>query len=236
MRNRPNISVLDSNEWHFEFSSQSGNMANLEDLPKHPFNEQKPQHGVRRQTAAGTKPMQHGTPMLNRKAQAAGNNLKNGIAAVLGEAAALAKLSRPCTGAPFAHMGQHLMRMGRPQQGHRRPTAHNGSSEAADNILQSSTASQQQHSHGADQGSTSRLEQARMQKDLTERRQDPACSPAQPEAAAKQSRKKRRRASAPFASASAGVEGSSPPGDWKWPELPKWKPPRCSPVVSIHVA
>ena len=229
MRNRPNLSVLDSNEWQFEFASQSGSVANLAVLTKNPSNEQKPRHGVRRQTAAGTQHMQHGTAMLTSKRQAAGNAFTNGIAAVIGEAAALAKLSRPCTGAPFAHMGQHLMRIGRQQQGHRQPVANDGSSAPADTRLQSSPASQHQHSQCADLGSTSGLEQARMQKHPLESREEAPCSAAQPEAAAQQSRKKRRRAAAPFASASAGVEGSSPPGEWKWPELPKWKPPRCRP-------
>ena len=231
MRNRPNNSVLDSNEWHFEFASQSGVVAMLGVVPKHAFNEQKPQQRVRRQSAAGTQPMQQGTPMLNRERRAAGNAFITGITTIVGEAVALAKLSRPCTGAPFAHMGQHLMRMGRPQQGHSRPMADDASSASGDLSLRSSTPSQQQFSQCADQGSTSSVEQARMQNDLSESRAQPACSAAQPEAAAQQSRKKRRRAAAPFASASAGVEGSSPPGDWKWPELPKWKPPRCSSIV-----
>ena len=169
MRNRPNLSVLDSNEWQFEIASQSGSVANLAVLTKNPSNEQKPRHGVRRQTAAGTQHMQHGTAMLTSKRQAAGNAFTNGIAAVIGEAAALAKLSRPCTGAPFAHMGQHLMRIGRQQQGHRQPVANDGSSAPADTRLQSSPASQHQHSQCADLGSTSGLEQARMQKHPLER-------------------------------------------------------------------
>ena len=216
-----------SKKWHFQLPTQSGDDA---ELPDTRFTRQKPQHGIRKQSAAGTQPMQHGTPMLSRGRQAGGNAFTNGLASIIGEAAALAKLSRPDTGAPFAHMGQHLMSMGWPQKSHKPSRNGNSAAPTTDAHLQSSTISQPQVTHVADQASsTSRCEQDRMREDIQEQREASACSAAQPEAACRQGRKKHRGAAAPFACASAGAEGGSPPGEWKWPELPKWKPPRCSP-------
>lgn len=223
------MSVLDRNELKFEFASQVGHLSELIVLPDSPFSGI-PHHGVRRQTGVGTQHMQHETPMPKRERRAAGNAIRDVMASIVGEAAALAKLSRPDTGAPFAHWGQHLMRMGPLNQGHRKPASSGDSSApATDAHLQTSKLSQQQSSQAAGQGSGPRSERACMQKDLLDRREDPACSAKQPAAEGETSRKRRRRASAPFACASAGAEGSPPsPGEWKWPELPKWKPPRLS--------
>ena len=224
------MDVLDSKGWRFEFASLDRDPSGLETNPESVCINQMPRYRALRETAPGTQPMQHGAPVFHRRRQDASTAFRNGLSFIIDEAVALAKLSRPHTGAPFAHIGQHLMRMTQPEQVITKQSADVISSALASSVQQQpSSPSLQQLSHAADSPSSrSRLEQHCMQTDFLEREGEPACLAASPEAAHRQGRRKRRRASAPFACASAGAEDGTSPGKWKLPGLPKWKPPRCN--------
>lgn len=229
MQSRPNTGALDSRV------SQGGKAESLTILLDSSCIDQKPQHASLRQNAVDTQSRQHGTIMSDRRRRADRYPLIDGISHVMREAAALARLSLPDTGAPFAHMGKHIMRMGRPHPGHIKASAELDSAAAAPDSYSSSVSLE--HTHKAADQMASNSEHRHMHGDLTKRSDDRACSAAQPEVP-QQGRKKRRRAPAPFAcasaSASSGAEDSSSPGEWKWPQLPKWKPPRYGNIMRIQ--
>lgn len=185
---------------------------------------QMPRYADMKQSAAATQPTAGGTAQPTAGQPDRGNAVTNGISHLFRGAGALAKLSLQERGAPFAHISS-------PGGTHR---SLGKASTQCDSMSQVPDAQQscsrglqgQAGSAAAGRSSASKSDPARLQENLSERPEDSACSAAQPEGG-QQGRKRRRRAAAPFACASAaGAGDDAPPGEWKWPQLPRWKPPR----------
>ena len=159
--------------------------------------------------------------------------LRDSLARTRQRAAAAAWHWLSASGAPLAHVGHRiplLSQLRHGEAGDTRSAAKHDTSPSASEAQQ--TPSQNTPKQGRNSAAgpprsrrCSQRGQAEAEAAQSRLSQEAADSAGQP-GAARQGSRKRRRASAPFACASAGAEDGPPQGEWRWPQLPKWKPPR----------
>ncbi|CAK0784707.1 hypothetical protein CVIRNUC_007911 [Coccomyxa viridis] len=147
--------------------------------------------------------------------------LRDSLARTKRGVAAAAQRWLSASGASFAHVGHHIPLLSQLRRGETRSAARHDSCASAPAAQQTPSQSSPEQGRRSAPGSLSSC--GCSQRGLGE--VEAADSAGQP-GAARQGRKKRRRASASFACASAGAEDGLPQGEWRWPQLPKWKPPR----------
>ena len=239
MRNRQNAGVLDLRHCSFELSSGLPGSADSHIAPCRFLVGQAPCSTQIRHPAAGTQCMGRGTAQRGGCQSDESNAFTEGLSLAVRGAAALVRLSLPDSGLPFAHLGHTLGGLGRSQQPQRKGSpAPNRPLTPTDAQSRCTKDLGHRHHHASAQPCRPSTPDI-----------DSALSGAQPDRH-QPTRKRRRRSSAPFACASAGTAASTSPGasaskpagvsagtsagtddesspeERRWPQLPKWKPPR----------
>ena len=186
----------------------------------HPMSEDAWSRDVSKQAEASTQLTTAGTHMPDRS-QESNAALRDSLARTRRELAAAARHWLSASGAPFAHVGHHFPLLSQLRRGETRSAAKHDSCASAPAAQQTPSQTNPEQGRRSALGSLSSC--GCSQRGLGE--VEAADSAGQP-GAARQDRKERRRASASFACASAGAENGLPQGEWRWPQLPKWKPPR----------
>ena len=226
---RPRLSdggARDHSRCQFSLAEPGGSLPDVRMAIEHPDSAHALGRDASRQAEASTQYTTAGTQMLDRS-QVSDAALKDSLARTGRGVAAAARRWLSASGAPFAHAGHHIPMLSRSET---RSATNRDSSPSAPAAQQtpSQTSPEQGRSSAAGCLSSCRCSQRGLgEADAAPPRfsQEAADSARQP-GAAQQGTKKRRRASAHFACASAGAEDSPPQGEWRWPQLPKWKPPR----------
>jgi hypothetical protein len=234
MRNRQDAGIPDLRHCCFESSSGLPGSADCHIAPCRSLVGETPRSMQIQGHAAGTQCQGRGTAHQGGCVPDEGNSFTEGLCHVLRGAAALVRLSLPDSRPPFADLRHSLRGLSRSQQPQRKSypnitlTLSNAQSCCKQELeVQHQYASAQPcrpsrpDTHSARSGAQGDMPQP--------------------------VRKRRRRSSVPFACASAGAAAaaSSPgasasnsagasagtddgpsPEEWRWPQLPKWKPPR----------
>ena len=251
MRNRQDAGFLDLGHRSIEISSGLPGSAEVQIAPCRSLVGQAPRSTQTWHSAAGTQCMGTGTAQQGGCQPDESNPFTEGLSHAVRAAAALVRLSLPDSGPPFAHLGHTLGGLGRSRQPQRKsPPAPNRPETLTNAEFRCTPDLQHRHHRASAQPCSPSTPDI-----------DSALSGAQPDRP-QQMRKRRRRSSVPFACASvgaaaspgasaskpagasadtsAGTDDDSPP-EWRWPQLPKWKPPRykkiflCATYLNRHL-
>ena len=230
---RPRLSdgdARDHSRCQFSLAEPAESLPDVRMAIDHPIGANALSRDASRQAEGSTQFTTAGTQMPDRS-QESNAALRDSLACTRRGMAAAARRCLSASGAPFAHVGHHISLLSQLRRDETRSAAKHDRCTSAPAVQQAAlqTSLEQGRSSVAVSLSTCRCSQRGLDEaDAAPPRflQEAAGSAGQP-GAAQQGKKKRRRASAPFACASAGAGDSPPPqGEWRWPQLPKWKPPR----------
>ena len=222
---RPRLSdgdadARDHSRCHFSLAEPAESFPDVRMAIDRPISAHALSRDASRQAEASTHFTTVRTQMPDRR-QESNAALRDSLARTKRGVAAAAQRWLSASGAPFAHVGHHIPLLSQLRRDETRSAARHDSCASAPAAQQTPSQSSPEQGRRSAPGSLSSCKCS--QRGLGE--VEAADSAGQP-GAARQGRKKRRRASASFACASAGAEDGLPQGEWRWPQLPKWKPPR----------